>query len=267
MATTPFDWGDDLNDVQVNQNPDADQLSQNPGATGLGSSPPSISGALADYANRPQAPGGSLDILMDDQQMRDAGVHPDQSGAAPDVSVIDATGAGDQKADPAGGYAKAAGVSKTIINGMHNAVSGLVQAPTIAKGVAAGASSVVNAPSIASVRGAWQTVQAAAGETAKHPAVAGLKVLNKVWSVPLSAAEGVARGAVDRRNGASWPDTIVGNVARTGLVGAAGMIPYVGWAAAPAANGYLPDGAVMGQVINQSLGDPDRMGAVLEEGF
>jgi hypothetical protein len=78
-----------MSDFGVSLDTDPEDVLQNPGATALGDPPFTISGALADYANRPQPPGSSLGVLMDDQQMRDAGVHPDQSGAA---QVIDATG-------------------------------------------------------------------------------------------------------------------------------------------------------------------------------
>lgn len=217
-------------DFETSLNQDPEDALRSPGAIALGDPPITISGALADYASRPQASGNSPGILMDDQQMRDAGVHPDQSGAAPDVSAIDATGASDSSADPAGGCAKVARWTKGAVKIAHTAASELAKA---------------------------------AGATASDPMITGLKTLNTVYSVPLSAAEGVARGATDLRNGASLPDAIVGNVMRTGLVAGAGMIPYVGPGAAFAANRYLPDGAAMGHAYHQSFVDTDGRALLL----
>ena len=215
-------------DILVSTNPE--DVSQKPGATALSDPPASITGALADYANRQQPPANSLGLLMDDQQMRDAGVHPEQSDAQPAYSVIDATGAGDPKADPAGGYAKVAGLTKTAATGAHTAALKLA---------------------------------GLAGAAASDPMVKGLKTLNTIYSVPLSAAEGVARAATDLRNGAPLGETLLGNGIRTGLVIGARAIPVVGPGTGWLANRYLPDGAVMGHHLIQELSDPEQSRAAL----
>jgi hypothetical protein len=210
-------------DTDISLNIDPEDVSQNPGATDLSDPPASITGALADHANRPQPQANSLGLLMDDQQMRDAGVHPEQSGAPP--SVIDATGGGDAKADPADGYAKVARRMRGMVTGAHTAASWLAPA--------------------------------------SDPMVKGLETLNTIYSVPLSAAEGAARGATDLRNGAPLGETILGNGLRTGLVIGASRIPVVGPGAAFLANKYLPDGAAMGRGIIQGLSDPEQSRAAL----
>lgn len=215
-------------DILVNTNPE--DVSQNPGATGLSDPSASIMGALADYANRQPPPANSLGLLMDDQQMRDTGLHPEQSGAQPAYSVIDATSADEPKADPAGGYAEVARLTKTAATGAHTAASRLAQA---------------------------------AGAAASDPMVKGLKTLNTIYSVPLSAAEGVARAATDLRNGAPLGETLLGNGIRTGLVIGAGAIPVVGPGTGWLANTYLPDGAVMGHRLIQELSDPEQSRAAL----
>jgi hypothetical protein len=215
-------------DSDISPNIDPEDVLQNPGATDLSDPSASITGALTDYANRPQPPGNSLGLLMDDQQMRDAGVHPEQTGAPP--SVIDATGASNTNADPADGYAKVARLTRGMVTGAHAAASG---------------------------------VSRLAGVAASDPMVAGLKTLNTIYSVPLSAAEGTARGATDLRNGAPLGETILGNGLRTGLVIGASRIPVVGPGAAFLANKYLPDGAAMGHGIIQGLSDPEQSRAAL----
>ena len=212
-----------MSDYGLLLNTDPEDISQNTGATGLSDPPVSITGALADYANRTQPPANSLSLLMDDQQMRDAGVRPGQAGAQPGYSVIDATG--DPKADPADGYAKVARLTRAAATGAHTAASLLAPA--------------------------------------SDPMVKGLKTLNTIYSVPLSAAEGVARGATDLHNGAPLGETVLGNGLRTGLVIGASRIPMVGPGAAWLANKYLPDGAAMGHGIIQELSDPEQSRAAL----
>lgn len=219
-----------MSDYGLLLNADPEDISQNPGATGLSDPPPSITGYLADYANQPQPPANGLGLLMDDQQMRDAGVHPEQSGAQPGYSVIDATGAGDPKADPADGYAKAFRLTRGAVTGAHTGASWLAQA---------------------------------AGAAAADPMIKGLKTLNTIYSVPLSAAEGVARTATDLHNRAPLGETILGNGIRTGLVIGAGRIPVVGPLAAGAANWLLPDGAAMGHGLIQGWSDPEQSRAAL----
>lgn len=214
-----------MSDFGLLLNTDPEDISQNPGATGLSDPAVSITGALADYANRTQPPANSLSLLMDEQQMRDAGVHPEQAGAQPGYSVIDATGAGDPKADPADGYAKVARLTRAAATGAHTAASLLAPA--------------------------------------SDPMVKGLNTLNTIYSVPLSAAEGVARGATDLHNGAPLGETVLGNGLRTGLVIGASRIPMVGPGVSWLANKYLPDGAAMGHGLIQEWSDPEQSRAAL----
>ncbi len=182
--------------------------------------------------------------------MRDAGVHPNQSGAAPDVSVIDATGDGGQKEDPAGGYAKAMEITRKAVTGAHTAVSGLAAASVGAKAMADGDSL---RSALGTAKDVWMN----------DPMVKGVRSLNKIYSPLLYGPEGVARGATDYRNGASLPDTIIGNAMRTGVVVGASLIPGVGPGVAWAANKYLPDGAAMGHAYNQSFVDTDGRALLL----
>jgi hypothetical protein len=66
-----------MSDFDISLNSDPEDVLQNPGATTVSDPPLTISGALADYANRAQPPGNSLGLLMDEQQMRDAGIAKD----------------------------------------------------------------------------------------------------------------------------------------------------------------------------------------------
>ena len=168
--------------------------------------------------------------------MRDAGVHPDQSGA-PAVSVIDATG-------DAGG---------SSVDGIGDAIEGTDIAQAGSHGL-----------------GYW--AGRAANVAKDAPMLKGLEGLTKVYTYPLTAAEGVAHGFSDVHKGAPVGRPIMGNAARTGLVmGATALgdfiVPIAGGAAANyLANKYLPDGASMGHGIIGALGDPESMGAALEAG-
>lgn len=236
-------------DTELTLNTDPDKVSPNPGATTLDSPPVSITGLVADYANRPQPVANSLGLVMDDQQMRDAGVHPEQTNAGPDVSIIDATGTGDPKVDPADGYVQAMEATRKAVTGMHTGVAGLAAA-------AAGAKAIASGDTLGSAWGAAKGVWNA-------PLVKGVKGLNKIYSPLLYGTEGVARGAADLQNGASLPDTIIGNTMRTGVVVGANLIPGIGPVAAWAANKYLPDGAAMGHAYNQSFADTDGRALLL----
>jgi hypothetical protein len=229
-------------DILVNTNPE--DVSQNPGATGLSDPFVSITGALADYANRQPPPANSLGLLMDDQQMRDAGLHPEQSGAQPTYSVIDASGADEPEADPAGGYAEAIRRTRGAATGAHNAASGMAQAAIISNALKAG-----------------QALKPALAQAANNPMVKGLKTLNQVYSAPLYAAESIARGVTDLQNGAPKGDAMAGNLIRGGLVTTSSLLPVPGLAWA--ANKYLPDGAVMGHAYNQSFADTDGRALLL----
>ena len=228
---------------------DPDEVSREAGATAQSGPPPTITGILADYANRPLPQVNSLGMVMDDPQMRDAGVHPDQLNGAPDTSVIDATGAGDPKADPAAGYIKAMETTRKAVTGTHTGVSGLAAAAAGAKALADGGT----------LRSAW----GAAKGVWDDPVVKGIRGLNKVYAPLLYGAEGFARGADDLQNGASVPDTIVGNAMRTGVVVGAGMIPVAGPFVAGVADRYLPDGAAMGHAYFKSYADTDGRSLLL----
>ena len=230
-------------------NTDPDTVSPNPGATGPNAPPVSITGMIVDYANRPLPVVNSLGMVMDDQQMREAGVHPAQMNPSSDTSVIDATGAADPKGNSAEGYVEAMKNTRKAVTGMHTGVSGLAAA-------SAGAKAIANGNNLGS---AWD----AAKGVWNDPVVKGVRGLNKIYSPLLYGAEGVARGAADLQNGASVPDTVIGNVMRTGMVVGAAMIPGVGPAGAWAANKYLPDGAAMGQAYNQSFVDTDGRALLL----
>lgn len=222
--------------------------------------PLTITGALTDYANQPQPPTSSLGLLMDDQQMRDAGVNPDLSGTAPDVSVIDATGGPDQKVDPADGVAKVAGLTRQAITDAHNAASWLGQAPTLLKGVGAGVSQFMGSPGVASAKAAWQTVRGAAAEAASHPVVAGLNTLTRAVSPPLYAVESLARGANDLQSGAPDWDAVTGAIIRgMAVTGTSVVSPTL----AGVANKYLPPDRVMGRAYNKSFADTDGRALLL----
>jgi len=232
-----------MSDSEFSLNTNPDDLLEIPGATALGDPPLTISGALADYANRPQPSGSSLSILMDDQQMRDAGVHPDQSGAAPDVPVIDATGAGDQKVDPAGGVAKAIGLTREAVTDAHNAASWLGRAPIISNALKTG-----------------KSASEAMTEAAKHPVVAGLNTLTRASIPPFFAAESVARGVNDFKNGPPDLDAIVGSAIRGMVVtGTSVVSPTL----AGVANTHLPDGPAMGRAYRKSMADTNGRALLL----
>lgn len=219
-------------DTSLEINPE--NLLQNQGATALSNPSPSITGALADYANQLPPATSSLGLLMDDRQMRDAGVHPDQSGAAPDVSVIDATGAS----------------GRPSADGVADALQGTDLAQAGSHGL-----------------GYWTGRAAKLAKDA--PMLKGLEGLAKAYTYPLTAAEGVAHGISDVHKGAPAGEAILGNVVRTGLVmGATALgdiaVPIVGAAVAnAAADRYLPDGATIGHGIIKQWSGPDVQRAML----
>jgi hypothetical protein len=61
-------------DPDISLNMDPEDILENRGATVPSDPPLTISGLLTDYASQPQPPGNSLELLMDNQQMRDAGI-------------------------------------------------------------------------------------------------------------------------------------------------------------------------------------------------
>lgn len=205
--------------------------------------PPTITGLLEDYAGRPSSKTSSLSMFMNDQQMRDAGVHPEQMGAS---------GTGDPKEDPAGGHARVIRDTRKAVSWGHGGASALGQAPTIAKGLVEGASALRQSPNSVGWKAARQIVKSAAAEAASHPVVAGINTLTRATVPPLFAAESVARGMQESRNGRADPDTIIGNIIRGTVVTGASLVSP---AAAGVANAALPDGRTMGRAYHKSMVD------------
>jgi len=221
-------------DSYITLNNDPDSASQIPGATDLSGPPVSITGMISDYANRPQPVANSLGLVMDDQQMRDAGVHPEQAAAQPTSMVIDATGqSGKPSAD---GVAEAFQKTDWAQTGSHGLGYGVGRL-------------------------------AGAAETA--PLMEGLKGLTKAYAYPLTAAEGIAHGVGDMGKGPAG-EVVLGNAVRTGLVMGATALgealggPFLGAPMANyAADKYLPDGATIGHGLVKSWSDPDVQRAML----
>jgi hypothetical protein len=238
---------------------DAPDDLQDRGAMALADAPPTFTGLLTDYANRPPQAESSLALLMDEQQMRDAGVHPEQVGGPDGYSVIDASGAGEQ-ADPAGGVAKAIGLSRTMTKGAHDTASWLGKAPTLAKGIEEGAAILRQAPNRAGAKAAGKAIRAAADEAASHPVIAGLNTLTRASLPPLYAAESLARGANEARDRPLDLEALMGNAIRGTVVTGTSIVSP---ALAGVANGFLPDGKTMGHIYGKSLVDTDGRALLL----
>jgi len=110
----------------------------------------------------------------------------------------------------------------------------------------------------------------AAGATKEAPLLKGLEHLNNAYAYPLIGLEGIAKGVDEVQKGAPWEDALIGNLARTGLVGAATFAgdstPAAivgGFMAGKAADKALPPGSVIGHRINTELGDPEKQRAML----